>query len=93
VIVFQVEERELPGLLGAPRVELLPAQFDKTLPAEGMAVDDKGIRLRHGAHCQATSDWARSCNPCRKSAARCACEAAVKIARLSFFSTLIQDAI
>jgi hypothetical protein len=31
------------------------------------------------------------CEPCSKSAARCACEAAVKIARLSSFSTLIHD--
>jgi hypothetical protein len=30
------------------------------------------------------------CKPCRKSAARWACEAAVKIARLSFFSTVSQ---
>ena len=31
--------------------------------------------------------------PCRKSAARCACAAAVNIARRSFFSTSIHEAI
>ena len=33
------------------------------------------------------------CKLCSKSAARCACEAAVKIARLSSFRTLTHDAI
>jgi hypothetical protein len=33
------------------------------------------------------------CRLCRKSAARCACDAALNIARLSFFNTLIHDAI
>jgi hypothetical protein len=93
VIIFQVEQRELPGLLGAPRVELLPAQLDEALPAEGVPVDNKGVGLYHGGHRQAASEWALSCKSCRNSAARCACEAAVKIARLSFFSTLIHDAI
>jgi len=32
------------------------------------------------------------CVPCKKSAARWACDAAVKIARLSFFKTSIHDA-
>jgi hypothetical protein len=41
----------------------------------------------------AVMNTADFCKPCRKSAARCACDAALNIARLSFFNTLIHDAI
>ena len=59
-----------------------------------MAAYKYNVRLGHGGP-QAALAWAEAgfCKPCRKSAARCAWDAALKIARLSFFKTLIQDAI
>ena len=45
------------------------------------------ISLRSHAACDSACC---GCKPCRKSAARCACDAAVKIARLSDFRTLSQ---
>ena len=92
-IVLKLEELELPALLGLPCFKLLAAQFEESLPTEGMAVDDEGVGPGHGAPHAASFSAAGFCRSCRKSAARCACDAAVKIARLSFFSTFIHDAI
>jgi hypothetical protein len=72
---------------------LLAAQVKQALPAEGVAVHHEGVRFRHGPPHAAAVSASVFCKPCRKSAARWACEAAVKIARLSLRKTLIHDPI
>jgi hypothetical protein len=67
---------------------LLPSDHRQSRGAERMMTVSSLAMAPHAALAAA----AGFCKPCRKSAARCACDEAVKIARLSFFRTSIHDA-
>src|SRR5712691_8675031 len=70
------------GTIGAAEVPalrtLLHRPFLERIGAFGVAQHDTPSAADFG------------CKPCRKSAARCACDAAVKMARLSAFKTFSQ---
>jgi hypothetical protein len=95
VIILQVEQSELPGLSGLSGLKLLAAELAQRPPAVGVAADHDGVGLGHDTPAQAASAWADAdfCKECRKSAARCAWDAALNIARLSFLSALIHEPI
>jgi hypothetical protein len=92
-ILLQLEQGRLLASRGLSCGKLLPAQLTEALPAEGVAVDDQVSGFAMTRFCSGRVGLSGDFFLCRKSAARCAWDAVLKIARLSSFSTLIHDAI
>ena len=88
-VFLKLEQSRLISAHVFPRLQQLAAEFAERPPAKGMSVDNKSVGRLHAARSSASA----SCMRCRKSAARWAWAAALKMARLSPFSTSNHDAI
>ena len=86
-VVLEFKQRGLARLRRLPFRKLRPSRLEEDAPAIGAPLDDDGVGPFHAA----CATFADACKPFRKSAARCAWDAAEKIARLSCFKTLSHD--